>query len=327
MLQQRSSFIAQLPLAGGIAANGLRHPVPHPNPSAYERPVKLLRQVTPPGGLAYRQTSFWEERCVGRVQRTTIEKTIRIRWEQERNERAMLIYGASSPVLHKSDLSAFEKSLLLLAQLYQRLEIDATSTGQLLGLRNHAEVLMTWTELQKELIQRSGGNDEITQLLLEAVHTQMQRPESLLISLRHDYAFDFALPRLYGQRFESTFRYEQAREFPHFFTDTGLRFTERLEVAAPLAAGRATLRLTGLLDTTRTDLSAVATHIQAALAVAAAPVAVRTAPGTLTGQYEATYDVDLATGWPVEVEASVRCAAGDAYQKEYFLRLEQLPPA
>lgn len=262
---------------------------------------------------------------MGQVQRTTIEKTVRLGWEQERNEQAVLIHETGPPVLHKADLSAFEKALVLLARLYQRLEIDVTSAGQLLGLRNHAEVLATWADVQQELIQRSGGDDEITQLLLASVHTQLQRPESLLASLHHDYAFAFALPCFYGQRFESAFRYEQARAFPHFFTDTSLCFTERLEVAAPLAAGRATLRLTGLLDPKRTDLSAIDTYIQTALAVAAAPTAVRTAPGALACRYEATYDVDLATGWPVEVEASVRCGAGNAYQKEYFLRLEHLP--
>ena len=303
----------------------LRNPVPHPNPGVYEVPVKLLRQTTPFGGISYCQTSFWEDRFAGQVQRTTIEKTISLTWEQEPDGHVRFIYTTSGPILCQSDLSTLEKALLLLTKLYRRLEIETNHSGQLLGLHNYAEVLHTWHEIKQELIQRSGGNDEVTQLLIEAVAAQLQQPTGILASLCNDYAFGFALPSFYGQRFESNFRYETIREFPHFFADTSLHFKEHLEIAMPVEDGRATVRLIGTLDTMRTDVSAVAIQIQTALAAAAISPVAQVGPESVAGHYEATYDLDLATGWPIAAEVSVRCGAGEEYQKEYFLRLEQLP--
>jgi len=318
-----------LPVAGrSTAPDGAsetpRRLIPHIEPLATQRPVNLVRQATPLGGLRYAQASFWEERCLGVVNRTTIDKTITLHWHLQPNAQAVLTYEAASPVLQKPNLTALEKALLLLATLYQRLEADTTAAGQLLILRNHAEILHTWTAVQEELIRRSGGEDEVTQILLKAVSAQLQQPEAILASLCHDYSFAFLLPDLYHQRFESSFSYEQAREFPLFFTNTSLCFWEHLVVMAPVAAGRARLRVSGSLDATRTNMAAVAQQVDAAFAAANLP-AHTTSPATLHGTYEAVFDLDLVTGWPITVEASVVCRAGDSYSKEYYLRFEQLP--
>ncbi|MFD2721315.1 hypothetical protein ACFST9_21545 [Hymenobacter monticola] len=326
MVQHHSLPEAGRRAAPEKAAEGLREAISHARPRQLQKPVQLRRQATPPEGLRYALVSFWEERCAGAVKRTTIDKTITLHWKAQPAalEQAVLTYETAPPVLQKPSLTALEKALLLLASLYQRLEIDATPAGQLLSLRNHAEVLKTWAEVQAELIRRSGGEDEVTQVLLQSVGAQLERPDALLASLRHDYAFAFLWPDLYQQRFESGFYYEQAREFPLFFTDTSLWFRERLEVAEPTAAGQARLRASGNLDAQRTDLDTVARQVDAAF-TAAGLTAPPTAPFALSGTYEASFDLNPDTGWPVTVEASVICRAGAAYSKEYFLRFEQLP--
>jgi hypothetical protein len=290
-------------------------------PQAGQPPVQLVRQATPPGGLRYTLVSFWEERCLEVVKRTTIDKDLTLHWELVPDAPAIFTYEAAPPVLQQPSLTALEKALLLLATLYQRLEMEVTPAGQLLALRNHPEILRTWATVREELIRRSGGDDDLTQSLLRSVGAQLQQPEAILASLRHDYAFAFLLPDLYRQRFESGFGYEQARELPLFFTDTSLWFQEQL-VVAPAVPGRVLLRAHGALQAGRTDLVAVARQVDAAFAAANLPAG-PTAPDTVRATYEATFDLDPATGWPVAVEVSVVCRAADTYSKEYFLRFEQ----
>lgn len=325
--------MAQFPSSSSVAAYSAtpenapetpRLKILQAKPGATQKPVVLVRQATPPGSLRYALVSFWEERCLGVVTRTTIDKTITMHWELVPGAPAIFTYETVPPVLQKPSLTALEKVLLLLATLYQRLEADATPAGQLLGLRNHAEILQTWAAVQEELVRRSGGEDEVTQSLLQSVGAQLQRPEAILSSLRHDYAFAYLLPDLYQQRFESGFTYEQALEFPLFFTDTSLWFGEQLTVGTPAAPGRATLCASGLLNARRTDLMAIARQVATAFVTASLP-AHPVDPATIQATYTATFDLDLVTGWPIAVEASVVCRAGDTYSKEYFLRFEQLP--
>ena len=329
------------PLAGHItlvpnAAYSPLSVVAHPNSGVHYPPVRLARLATLPGGVAHTQNSYWEERLDGTVRRTSIEKDFTLAWEPQANGRAVVTYAATTPpVLKKADLSDMEQIGLLLSGLYQRLELDASPAGELLALRNHAEVSQAWAGVRQELIRRSGGEDEITKQLITSLDALLQRPQALFASLSYDYAYGFLLPNVYQQRFESGFRYEQARQFPQFFADTDLWFQERLEVGAPAAPNRVTLALSGRLDTTRTDVAAVARHVDAARGAAAGSMAPNrffspapaapTDPAALRCAYDATYEFDAATGWPVALEASVRCRVGDDYCKEYFLRFEQRP--
>lgn len=275
-------------------------------------------------GVPYTLTSFWEERCLNVVQRTTLSKRLTLAWAGAPLAPAVATYKATALRVHKPDPSALERAILLLGSLYQEVELDVAPTGRLLALRNHAAIVQTWATVQAELATRSGG-DELTMELLASVGAQLQRPQQLLASLRHDYAFGFLFPNCYQQRFESGFRYEQVMEFPRFFATADLWFCERLELLAPLAPGRATLRLAGSFDISRTDLAAVGQEVDVALGLAGYGSKAPTLPGSVRADYEATLDVDVATGWPVAVEASVRCYVDATYSKEYFLRLEQLP--
>ena len=287
--------------------------------------VQLRLAPTPPGGLTYQVVSYWEERCYTTVQRNTLTKAITLDWVRPTAAQARLTYRATAPTWQKPATSVLERALLLLAELYQHLEFVATSTGRLLALRNHADLLATWQRVQEELVRRSGGEDEITQILLTSLAARLQEPATVLASLRYDYAFAFLVPDFYEQPFATDHWYEQPREFAHFFADTNLWFRERLEVAAPDAAGRCTLHLRGQLDETRTDLRAVAARLNEALAATGHSPLVPLPPVRAT--FEATCLLDAATGWPVQTEVVVRCEAGSDYSKEYFLRLEQLPSA
>ena len=312
------------PAAGPALPPAPRRAVPHPYAEAHPPPLRLHREPTPPAGLRYALTSYWETRLAGTVRRTTLTKELTLHWQPLPGGLARFDYHATPPTFQQPDRSSFERVLLRLADLYQHLALRATAAGQLVGLDNFAAIVQTWAELRAELLQRSGGEDELTQALVAGLDAQLAGPAPLLASLRLDYAFAFLLPDVYGPRWESGWRYEQARAFPHFFTDTDLWVNEQLELGAPTADGYPTLHLRGQLEAQRTDLAAVATHIGAER-LAADPAADLTQPAPPQVGYAATYQLDPATGWPLTLDASVRCQAGAPYSKEYFLRLEQVP--
>ena len=298
----------------------------HPYAAALQPPARLsLRPL--PAALAYTSLSFWEERIVGEVKRTTIEKDIVLTAAAQPGY--LQVDYTVVPTLRKPDLSSFERVLLLLAELYSHLELHVMPTGALAAVGNATEVQQTWERVKQELVQRSGGDDDFTQVLVAGLEEQLRQPEALLISLRVDYFFGFLLQNIYGQQFKSDSRYGQARCFPRFFSGADLWFWERLELTTPTAPARVALRLSGMLDTTQTDLTVVAQQVVAAQQLIA-PVGTALplpAPEALRCTYEATAELDAATGWPLLVEASVRCGIADAsYSKEYFIRIEQHNP-
>ena len=313
--------------AGVLPPYAPRQPEPYPYAGAPVPPVRLSLQSVP-AGLAYDVVSFWEERLPGEVKRTTIEKRIRVA-ATARPGYLQVSYAADLPVLRKPDLSSYDHTLLLLAELYRHLELGVTPAGDITAVLNQAPIEQTWGWVKQELVRRSGGEDAFTQMLLEGLDEQLPQPGAVRASLRFDYLFGFLLQNVYEQRFEHGFRYNQPRGFPGFFDNTDLWCRERLEVVAPTRPDRVALRLSGVLDPTRTDLAAVARQVAAAVQLAGlpeAPAAPVPAPEALRFSYAATCELDATTGWPVQVEASVRCWVPGGYGKEYFIRLEQQPP-
>ena len=289
-------------------------------------PVRLALHPVPPG-RAYAVVSYWEERLPGQAQRTTLQKSIRVAATRQPTGELHVRYEAAPPVFQKPDVTSFERVLLLLADLYQHLELRVLPTGQVVGVHNAAQIQQTGARVKTELVRRSGGEDEFTRVLLAGLDEQLGRPGAVLASLRLDYFFGFLLQNVYGQRFESGFRYGQARCFPQFFAGQDLWFWERLELAPPTGPARVALRLRGQPDPVRTDLAAVAQQLDVARQLLLPDaLAVPTPPQALCLAYEATVELDAATGWPVSVEASVRCGVPGGYGKEYFIRLEQQPP-
>jgi hypothetical protein len=311
-------------LSGAPPTRQLRQAELQPQSGAVLPPVRL-ELGSLPVAREYAVSSFWEERPVGgAVQRNSIEKKFRLGATQQSNGLVLSYRAISPPVLRKLDPTALEKAVLLLAELYQKLELQATLDGRLVAVLNQAEVQQIWQGVRAELIHRSGGEDEVTQLLLDGVDEQLQLPQSLLASLRYDYLFEFLLKNIYQQRFESGQRYGQALVLPRFFADADLWCWERLELVPPTDSSQVALRLSGVLDRDQTDVTAVVQQMLAAQAAGAhhSPAPTVPDPAHLRFTYEAAYEVDAATGWPVSVEASVRCWMPDVYSKEYFLRLE-----
>ncbi len=327
MSQPVSAFsrlpVVPTPLLGTLLTYPPRRAEAHPYPAAPQPPVRL-RLLALPAALVYTSLSFWEERVVGEVKRTTIEKKIVLTATAQPGY--LRVDYRAAPTLRKPDLSSFERVLLLLAELYSQLELHVLPTGQLAAVGNVTEVQQTWDRVKQELIQRSGGEDDFTRVLVAGLEEQLRRPGALLASLRIDYFFGFLLQNIYGQQFSSDSRYGQARCFPQFFSGTDLWFWERLELAAPTTPTRVALCLKSILDSAQTDLTILAQQVMAAqqLAAPAGTVLPAPAPEALRCTYEATVELDAATGWPLLVEASVRCGLADgSYSKEYFIRIEQ----
>ena len=300
-----------------------RRAEPHPRPGAVMAPVRLEIGLLPTA-LDYVFSSYWEERPAGgATQRTGIEKCFRLNTVPHPTGLVLDYTVTAPPVLRKPDLSALERAVLLLADLYQHLELRLGANGQVLAVLNHPEVQQTWKRVQAELLNRAGGADAVTAQLLAGVAEQLAQPAGLLTSLRYDYLFAFLLKDIYQQRFEGELRYGQAQVLPRFFADADLWYWERLALMPAPAPGRVGLHLSGELDRARTDVLAVVQHLRDAHeALTGVPAAASAHPADLRLAYEATYEVDAATGWPVRVEASVRCWLPNLYSKEYFLRFE-----
>ena len=229
---------ATTPLPSVAGASPIRQTEKHPHPEGHALPVRLALQGTAPAGLRYALTCYWEARHAGRVQRTMLEKKLTLHYLPVSAERARLTYLEAPPVLRKPDLSAFEKAVLLLASLYQHLELDVSPTGQLLALHNHAAILETWDAVEQELVRRSAGEDDVTQDLRTAMGTLLQDPANLLASLGYDYAFGWLLPDFYGQRFESGWRYVRPRSFDRFFAEAACVLWSAWNWAAHRPTGR-----------------------------------------------------------------------------------------
>lgn len=299
-----------------------RRAEPHPRAEAVLAPVRLKLEALG-GAQTYELSSFWEEQLPnGAVQRTSLAKTFRLSTIRRSTDLILSYVATAPPVLRKPDPTALEKAVLLLADLYQHLELQVALDGQLLAVLNQPEIEQTWERVRGELVARSGGEDVVTQLLLSGIEAQLQQPDSLLVSLRYDYLFEFLLKNIYRQRFESHWRYGQAQVLPGFFAGVDLWCWERLELVLPSASDRVALRLSGVLDRDRTDVAAVTEQMLAAVAAGGQPTSSSANPADLRFAYNATYEVDAITGWPVGVEASIRCWLPGLYSKEYFLRFE-----
>lgn len=302
-----------------------RQAEPHPLPGALLAPVRLELGALP-AARDYVLSSYWEERPAGgAVQRNAIEKSFRLSAWSAAGHLLVRYAATAPPTLRKPDLTALEKAVLLLADLYQHLELQVAPDGQVMAVLNEGEVGQTWQRVRAELLGRTGGEDEITQLLLAGVEEQLRQPGSLLASLRYDYQFAFLLKNIYQQRFESHRRYGQALVLPAFFAGVDLWCWERLALRPAAAPGRVALHLSGELDRERTDVAAVVHQMLAAQAAAGGEPPAAASVADLRFAYEAAYEVDELTGWPVSVEASVRCWLPNLYSKEYFLRLELAP--
>lgn len=307
---------AAVPAGEGTARPAER--LAHPGP--FQAPVRLALHAHPQP-LRYDVTTRWEERRHDDVTRTIVQKQLTLS-SRAHGHGLLVTWATAPPLLRKPDLLAMEEIALLLAGIYQQLVIETSAAGEFRALANHAELVAAWAGIKQELVARYGEDEALTTTLRTAIEAQVRDPALLLHSLRHDYAYHLLVANLYQQRFESGFGYGQSRSFSHFLADTDLRFHERLELGAPVAPGRATVLVSGRLDEQRTDRAAVARQAETALALVGRVPAPD--PTALTFSYRARYDLDVATGWPVAVAATVTCESPAGYAKEYDLTIQQV---
>lgn len=316
------------PLPPAPAGFAPRTATPHPNPGAPHPPVRLHRQPTPPAGLTYAVAAYWEERFGERSRRDGFTQALTLHARPADAGHWTVTCESTAPAPGKPDLSALEQVHQALAGLYQRLVLRLSPDGRPVALLNHGDVLGTWQGLRQELLDRAGGGaDAVTRLLVPGLDALLAAgPGPLLSSLRYHYLYDALFANCYGQRFASDCRYAQPRRFAAFFADAPLCLTERLAVARPPAPGRVARHGTGGFDEARTDRPALARCIDAAWAAAGTmPDRPATDPAAVRAAYDAAYDFDAASGWPVAVALSARCRAGGDYHKEYFLSLTHTP--
>ena len=296
-----------------------------PDPGDFQ-PALLLPLLARPAPLHYALTTRWEERVDGEVRRTIIQKTLTLT-SAAQGQSLLLTLTTAPPTLRKPDPTPLEEIMLVLAALYRRLVLRTSRAGQILELVNYEELLSGWEAIKQQLAARAGAGepDAITASLLAAAEEQLRRPEQVLASLRYDYAYYFLFKNIYYQRFESSSRYGQPAEFPRFFAGASLHFCERMALERPTAPGHATLRFRGGPDEARLDRAAVAREVAAGLFPAQPPAARPLPdPAALAFAYEATYEVEAATGWPVAIEARVNCRSPAGYAKEYDLTISRL---
>lgn len=330
-MNHSSGFSAETTLAlAATGPAGLREPAvagarpaePLANPAAFQPPVRLVLNALPQP-VHYEVTVRWEERRHGTVTRTIIQKYLTLD-SSVRGSHLLVAWTTAPPVLRKPDLLAMEEIAVVLAGIYQKLVIETSAAGVFRGLANHAELEAAWAGIEQELVTRYGEADELTTALRRAVGAQVRDAQALLSSLQHDYLYRLLVANLYQQRFESGLGYAQPRSFPHFLADTAVHFHERLELGVPTGPGRATVLVSGRLDEQRTDRGAVAGQVAAALATVGPAPTPAPDPAALVFAYRARYDLDVATGWPVAVAATISCQSPAGYAKEYDLTVQQL---
>jgi len=273
------------------------------------------------GPTPYQVVAHWEYRRPGDVQRTSISRHFTVSSEPHGPDQLVTLL-ATPPQLRPPDLTALEELTGQLAALYQRLVVRVAPTGQLLELLNHADLLRTWARLEPELTARFGGGEPngLTARVLGAVGQQVPHPADVLASLGHDYAYGFLLHTLPAGPGAG----DQPQVFPHFFADTPIYFRTQATPLPSPAPGQVSYRLLGLLEELLTDRAAAARQVAAELAPEADPLPPPPAPDNLAFAYQATYVVDVATGWPTHVEATVSCQGPAGYAKEYHLTIAQL---
>jgi hypothetical protein len=322
------SFFA-MPSPSPPFSSPLRRAEAHPTAEPVLLPARVAWQPLPTP-RAYRALSYWEERSGRAVRRTTVERTVRVTAAAQPTAWAVVL-EADPPVLHAPDPTALERALLLLAGVYQRLALHLTPAGEVRGLLNHADVQRAWPAIRQAVVDRTGGEDPVTRVLLEAGDAGVAAPDRLLASLRHDYFYDALLGGNYQHYFEHGLRFSQPRRFCGFFDGADLWCHDHLTLAAPAAPGRVALRSRGGLDAARTDLPAVRRGMADARRLGGPPAGPNAPaqpaapdPADVHAAFAADYDLD-ATGWPVAVEWSVRCWVPGVYSKEYALRLTLLP--
>lgn len=289
----------------------------HPQAGSVRQHVTLpLRPTEEP--LQYLVRAGWGESRDGEFEGAAVEKHVAVSRVQRADGLETTVEWVAPPVLQKKNPLPFDAVTLLLAQVYQRLVLATSPAGQFLALRNHAEIVGTWTAVRQQLGHHT--DDETAAGLRAALDGLVPDGSALLASLRFDYFFSLFFKNVCHQRFETFATYTQRIGFPQFFSDVSVGFVEQMTLEPSTAPEPfATLTFSSQVDEAATDRAAVAGAIAERLGNPLAP-----APAALHFTYDATCVLDKASGLPVALDVAVTCGARPRYQKEYTLTVRRI---
>ncbi|WP_139921682.1 hypothetical protein [Hymenobacter sp. DG01] len=292
--------------------------------SARSRPD--VRTSTGVGSAAtYEVLIQWEEFLDGELRTTHITKQLQVLLTP-RGAGRVIFFRASQPALvQKEEPEHMQRMALQLSALYAEIEAELSPNGELSSLLNHAELVLTWANLREELIANSSPDDAVTHKLIALFDAQMEQPDKVLYSLRHDYMYQaLAMSLRASEQFNSP-PIQVQREFSQFFPKLDLRFHETRQLVAAEADGiHYTLR--GSPDTQSIDTAAVRQAMHNALTTnpAAAPTPAGAPEEPLHLGYEAAYSLDQADGLPRHLHLTVYGRLAQRYNKQYTLTLTRI---
>lgn len=229
-------------------------------------------------------------------------------------------------LVQKEEPEHLQRLALRLAALYAEIEAELTPEGELRGLLNYSELLLTWATLREELLADSSPDDAITRKLIELFDAQLEQPEKVLHSLRHDYLYQALAASLRAPELVGASPTPSRREFSQFFPMLPLYFNETRQLVATDTQG-AHYALRGTPDTQRIDTAAVrqAIHSAQATTSAAAPTPPDAPEEPLHFGYEAEYALSQADGLPHYLKLVVYGRLAQRYNKQYTLTLTRIP--
>jgi len=294
-------------------------PLPASYPAAPLLGSMRLHLVPTPQPVAYTTTACWEHYVLGDHRQTVTTRHLTLAIRPLTEGHYELDLAADPPALTTgSALQPVEELALRLAPLYARLLVQAAPTGQLLAVRNQAQLVDTWHTLKQTLVESAAAADQLTPQFIAFVDQQLATPAPLLRSLHYDYLYQGLISPFYHQPLTGP----RTREFAQFLPGLSLWFDEAvvpLPAPAP-APDELALRLEGRLDAARTNVAVLGRRLAAEVTAGggAAPA------GTPRASYEATYALDQATGLPQRVELSVDLRWGEVYNRHYTLTIDRV---
>jgi len=278
--------------------------------------------------VRYTSTATWEEFANGYLTETTVTKRIALETLPQNGCVHVTLRTESVALSGSQDPPPFSQFIQRLAVLYEELVLEVSRSGEPIALLNHPSILDKWQTVKEQLRDEQHEEDAVTEALLEQVDAQVQTPAQVLLSLRHDYMYRTLLHITGRPLFPASQVSPQPVEFSQFFEDSSLWFTERMEVI-PSSVPHTTLAFRGALHEQATDMKTVRQHMQAASRptsskAAPCPAAPDIVPTALSGGYEASYELEVATGTPAAAYLSVYCRLADQYNKQYSLTLQRV---
>lgn len=283
-----------------------------PVPPAVQPEPEVLSSL--PLAAAYEATVEWEQYVAGRRQKSQLKRQMRMAVGSSETGRLVSIQ-LLDPVLSQPEaLQPLEQLGLRLATLFEQLRLAVGPEGQIQQVLNYVHLTQVWAQLRARLLGSAPPDDQLTATLVQLLDKQMMREENIRHSLLHDYLYHTITDALR----DGALAGPTTREFPHFFPNLSLYFTE-VRPTAPGGEGPPGILVRGTVDGSRTELAAIGQLMRAALEAAGGP------PPDPSLQphfgYEAQYEPRPEHGYFFPLTLTVYVRLGSVYNKQYTLTL------